>query len=118
MNSPKEKCVPREYIPPAISCWTALSTKDPDKAINMIITFLEGKEMKVEKSEHDNFSFVTRNDKFFIAVSIYRRDNSFVVMFRRLSGDVVLYNDLFKEVFNHTGFELTTCIAKNSSYNI
>ena len=118
LNSPKEKSVPKEYIPPAVSCWTALSTKDPDKAMNMIITFFEEKEMEVKKSKHDNFSFVTRSEKFFIAVSIYKRDKSFVVMFRRLSGDVVLYNDLFKEVFTHTGLELTTCIAKGSNYNI
>jgi len=115
LNNLKENSVPKEYIPPPISCWTALNTEDPESTMKVIIAFLEEKKMEVKKSDNDKFSFVTRNENYSIAVSIYKRDDSFVLMFRRLNGDVVLYNNLFQEIATHTGLKLTTCIANSSN---
>lgn len=115
MNSSKEKSIPKDYIPPSVSCWTALSTKDPESTMKVLKSFFVEKQILVIMSTNDEFSFSARSPKYSIAVSIYKRDNSFVVMFRRLNGDVVLYNNLFKEIATHTGLKLTTCIANSSN---
>merc|ERR1712167_69887 len=98
---------PQDYCAPSVTCWTAFKSADADKTVTLLENFINAKGAKLTRR---NYTLtVVDGDMRAVIQTSRAHDGCFTTMCRRLSGDSVLFNSLFRELLASVNGEPTVC---------
>ena len=115
----------KKYIPPPIKCYTMFESNNYLICKNLIIKHLNEKYdskiyIKKSKSQKHTLSIIydtgIPDERISIVLTFsYVSDsikNRYIIMFRRLSGDVILYNAIYRDIIKYLQIN-SNCITIN-----
>lgn len=111
----------KKYRPPPVKCYTMFESNNYSLCRDLIIKYLNGKygsRIYIQESISQKHTFRIRYDtnnpeeaiNIILSFSYVSESfkNRYIIMFRRLSGDLVLYNIIYKDIIKY--------LQKNSNY--